>query len=321
MNPERKTINICYRLLNVWLNAMISIRQVEVIRAVLLARSVSGAAQLLNVSAAAVSRMLRHTETHIGFALFSRTSKGFIPTPEANALMEDLESVHSGLSRIQARLAQRERTDVSLRFGTSPGLGLGLVPKSLSEMQRRVPRFHFELAVVHIKEILPQLEFRQLDFALTIYDIDDPRLSTRRLAEAPLVCLMSENHPLSGRKEVTLEEIAAHPLVGYDPLSFQQQLIDELFQNRGLKPEYRARCRLMNSACALVQENLGLTLLDQFTVYSRLPAGTTMARLDLDYRFPLNVITMKDAPLSRDAERYFSEVERVINMGPIADQM
>lgn len=295
---------------------MISIRQVEVIRAVLLARSVSGAAQLLNVSPAAISRMLRHTESQIGFALFSRTPNGFVPTPDALALVEDLERVHSGLTRIQARLIGDKADTSALRFGASPGLGLTLVPKALAQMQTRTPDFTFELGTLHVNEVLPMLEFRRYDFALTIYGINDPRLETRRIAEAPLVCLMSESHPLSGRALVTLEDVAAYPMVGYDPQSFQQKLIDELFESRGLSTEYRARCRLMNTACALVQEDLGITLLDQFTVFGRRIPGTHIAHLDLDYRFPLNVITLKEAPLSRMSEGFLAEIEHVVSSGP-----
>ncbi|MCO6383314.1 LysR family transcriptional regulator [Oceanicola sp. 502str15] len=292
---------------------MISIRQVEVIRAVMVARSISGAAQLLNVSPAAVSRMLRHTESQIGFPLFSRTPNGFVPMPEAHAVLDDLEQVHSSLARIEARLAGPAREDAALRIGTSPGLGLSVVPGALSALRARQPQLRFELGVMHVNEVLPLLEFRRYDFALTIYEIEDPRLDIRQIAQAPLVCLMSKDHPLAGRAQVTLEEIAAHPMIGYDPQAFQQRLIDGMFRSRSLTPDYHVRCRLMNTACVLVQENLGITLLDRFTVQGRLPEGTCVAAIDIDYSFPLNVISMRDAPLSREGEGFLAEVERLVS--------
>lgn len=292
---------------------MISIRQVEVIRAVMVARSISGAAQLLNVSPAAVSRMLRHTESQIGFALFSRTPNGFVPMPEAHALLDDLEQVHSSLMRIEARLIGSAHTETALRIGSSPGLGLSVVPRSLSALQSRQPELRIELGGLHVNEVLPLLEFRRYDFALTIYEIDDPRLETRQIADAPLVCLMPQDHPLAGSVQVTLEDIAAYPMIGYDTQAFQQRLIDEMFRRRGLTPDYRVRCRLMNTACVLVQEKLGITLLDRFTVHGRIPEGTCVAAIDIDYRFPLNVICMRDAPLSREAEGFLDEVKRIVS--------
>lgn len=287
----------------------ISIRQVEVIRAVLKARSISGAARLLNVSPAAVSRMLRHTESQIGFALFSRTTSGFVPTPEARDLVDDLEQVHSGLHRIQTRLSAGRERPVLLRIGSSPGLGMTVVPRALARMRRKAPDFQFELGALHVDEVLTQLEFRRYDFAMTIYEIDDPRLSIRTLARAPFVCLMPEDHPLAEHDTVSLHQIARHDLIGYDPASFQQRLIDRFFSDLGLTPFYVARCRLMNTACALTQERIGLTLLDQFTVFDRPPQGTRAARVELDFRFPLNVITLTEAPLSVESERFLKELE------------
>ena len=298
---------------------MISIRQVEVVRAVMAARSINGAAQLLNVSAAAVSRMLRHTESQIGFDLFARTPSGFVPTADATALMTDLETIHRSLKRIEDRLALRDTEELPLRIGSSPGLGQSVIPQALSSLHRKHPDLRFELGSLHIDEVVPMLEFRRYDFALTIYDLNDPRIETATIAEAPLVCLMSDTHALADRTQVTLDEVARFPMIGYGAHAFQQRMIDDMFKERGLTPDYHARCRLMNTACALVQEDIGLTLLDEFTIFGRTPAGTRVAHLDIDYRFPLNVLTFKDAPLSRSSEAFLSEVKRVLLRSGKAD--
>ncbi|WP_417722622.1 LysR family transcriptional regulator [Salipiger sp.] len=292
---------------------MISIRQVEVVRAVMVTRSINGAAQLLNVSAAAVSRMLRHTESQIGFDLFARTPAGFVPTADATALMSDLETIHRSLKRIEDRLVLRDTEELPLRIGSSPGLGQSVIPQALSSLHRKHPGLRFELGSLHVDEVVPMLEFRRYDFALTIYDLNDPRVETVTIAEAPLVCLMSDSHPLSGKDRVTLDEVAGYPMIGYGAHAFQQHMIDDMFKDRGLTPDYHARCRLMNTACALVQEDIGLTLLDEFTIFGRTPAGTRVAQLDIDYRFPLNVLTFKDAPLSRLSEAFLAQISTVLS--------
>ena len=88
-----------------------------------------------------------------------------------------------------------------------------------------------------------------------------------------------------------------------------------MFTDRGLTPDYQARCRLMNTACALVQERIGLTLLDQFTVFGGVPVGTRVALLDSDFTFPLNVLTFKDAPLSRTSDAFLSQIRHVLAGG------
>ena len=60
-----------------------NLRQIEVFRAVMITGSVSGAARLLHVSIPAVSRLLSHTETRLGFLLFERVKGRLHATAEA----------------------------------------------------------------------------------------------------------------------------------------------------------------------------------------------------------------------------------------------
>jgi DNA-binding transcriptional LysR family regulator len=291
---------------------MISLRQIEVIRAVLLTRAISGAAAMLNVSPAAVSRMLKHTESQIGYQLFSRGPQGFVATPEAADLLDELEEVHIRLKRIQDRLQQGQMEERSIRIGASPGLGLSLVPKALARMKHVDPTFQFELDVLHIDEIVPHLEVGECDFALTIFEVGDPRVQCRKLAEAELICLVGEAHQLANHSSVSLQELARNDLVGFDRSSFQQRMIDQLFADQSLAPRYRARARLMVTACALVREGLGATLLDAFTVFGEAPTGTRAVSLEQTFRFPLNVITSRKSPLSQTSHAFLITLQKLL---------
>ena len=68
-----------------------NLRQIEVFRAVMLAGSVNGAAQLLHVSQPAVSRLIAYTEQRLGFALFQRVRGRLHPTLEAQTLFHEVE--------------------------------------------------------------------------------------------------------------------------------------------------------------------------------------------------------------------------------------
>ncbi|MFN3499505.1 MAG: LysR family transcriptional regulator, partial [Pannonibacter indicus] len=60
----------------------LTLRQVEVIRAVMMAGTIAGAAKLLNVSAPGVSRLIKYTEDSLGVRLFERKAGRFVPVPE-----------------------------------------------------------------------------------------------------------------------------------------------------------------------------------------------------------------------------------------------
>ena len=70
---------------------MISLRQIEAFRAVMVTGTVTQAAKMLEVSQPAVSRMISYLEYEIGFKLFSRASRQLIPTDEGRAFYDEVE--------------------------------------------------------------------------------------------------------------------------------------------------------------------------------------------------------------------------------------
>src|SRR3712207_2008590 len=69
----------------------LSARQIEVFRAVMVAGSLSGAAQQLNVSQPSLTRLVRRIEDQVGFALFDRVKGRLLPTAEARMVFAKLQ--------------------------------------------------------------------------------------------------------------------------------------------------------------------------------------------------------------------------------------
>lgn len=70
---------------NVREGKVLTLRQIEVIRAVMITGTLAGAAPLLNVAAPGLSRLMKYTEDTLGTKLFIRLGGRFVPAPEARA--------------------------------------------------------------------------------------------------------------------------------------------------------------------------------------------------------------------------------------------
>ena len=64
---------------------MLTLRQIEVIRAIMITGTVAGAARLLNVSAPGLSRLMKYTESSLGIRLFDRRNGRFFRLPRPTA--------------------------------------------------------------------------------------------------------------------------------------------------------------------------------------------------------------------------------------------
>lgn len=81
-----------------------TLRQLEVVRAVMTTGTINGAATLLGVSAPAVSRLVKHTEHSLGLRLFERKGGLFVPAVEAGPIFEQPAALEQGfvlLARLQ----------------------------------------------------------------------------------------------------------------------------------------------------------------------------------------------------------------------------
>lgn len=80
----------------------LTLRQVEVIRAVMIAGTIQGAASLLNVSAPGISRLIKHAEQGLGIRLFERRAGVFVPAAEAHAIFAMIQQVHKQMDNLNA---------------------------------------------------------------------------------------------------------------------------------------------------------------------------------------------------------------------------
>ncbi|MEQ9327799.1 MAG: LysR family transcriptional regulator [Rhodospirillales bacterium] len=295
---------------------MLSLRQIEMLRAVMLTGSISKAATMLNVSPPSVSRMLKHTEAVSGVRFFERGPSGFVATPEARALLGDLEEIHARIIRINRRIeGVGDAAGERLAIGTTPGLGFHVAPESLRRLYRSAPHLRLFVDTLHVDEIVPALLLGQVDLALTIFDMQDPRVEVTSLAAGRMEALVPEGHPLAGRDKVSFAELATWPFIGFEDRAFQQRLITDLSERTGAKPEMNVRVRLMVSACLMVRQGFGVTIMDSFTAAGDGVPGTRTVPLVEDIPIYLNLVHAPQAPLSHIAERYVGIVREVATAG------
>ena len=88
---------------------MLTLRQIEIIRAIMVTGTVGGAARLLNVSSPGVSRAMKHAEMSVGVKLFSRKGGRYSPTMEANAIFSQINGVYDKVEDLQFVISRIKR--------------------------------------------------------------------------------------------------------------------------------------------------------------------------------------------------------------------
>ena len=116
-------------------------RQIECFRAVMHTGSMTLAAAQLHTSQPNVSRAIALLQRETQLQLFERVGQRVVPTPEAHALLKEVDRIYVGLQSI-GHAADRIRTlgVEGLRIAVTPGLGVSPVPRILQVFRGLRPR-------------------------------------------------------------------------------------------------------------------------------------------------------------------------------------
>ena len=119
--------------------------------------------------------------------------------------------------------------------------------------------------------------------------ISHPGFETEAFLRSEAVVAMTPDHPLAGRRIVTIEDLAGSSLITTHPRSIVQQQIDRHCRERGLS--LRSSFETANGmiACQLAERGLGCCIADPFVARSSGTPGLVFRRfeprIELSYGF------------------------------------
>ncbi|AZO80333.1 MULTISPECIES: LysR substrate-binding domain-containing protein [unclassified Bosea (in: a-proteobacteria)] len=279
-------------------------RHLEAFRAVIESGSMSAAATLLAKSQPAISNLITRLEDELGVALFERKKGKLQVTPEALLFYEEARRTLGVLERTR----QVARDLKSLRSGTlslasQPGLATYALPPIIAQLLRRWP----EGTVRFITRSSPTV--RDLG-RIEAFDIGFAELPIERPAalidtiEVPCVCMLPADHALAGEPVITPQLLDDVPFISLYADHFLHEAIERAFAEQSARLRMAVHVEFFGTACALVMENVGVTIVDVITSlhFRRLGLIAKPFLPKLDYRYAM--FQPGPRPMSRIAREF-----------------
>lgn len=293
---------------------MLTLRQIEVIRAIMITGTIAGAAKLLNVSAPGISRLMKHTERTLRLKLFERRHGRYVPTPEAKDIFEQINGVYRKVDDLHYTLARIERGgDVELKLGSVPSICHVMVPRAIERLRRKHPDLRIDINILKIEEALDYLLLGKGEIVAMSYKLEHPGLDFMPLAMGELFCIVPQNHELAGRQLISAREIASHPLIGIDPNDPYGRIMSEIFERQHLSYDMAIKARFGTTVCALVRAGLGIAVIDQFAVAHGSMQGIVTIPIEEETQFQTYVAVKNDKAPSLYAETFVRLLREEMN--------
>jgi DNA-binding transcriptional LysR family regulator len=292
-------------------------RHLDVLLAVAAEGSMQRAAQRIHLTQPAISKLVREMETMFGAALFERSKRGVTLTDCGRALATRAEYLLNDVARTREEItAIANGTLGVLRIGALPVVESTLLPESLMALRRVAPAVHIRVQDGTGAALLGALRCGELDCVIGRLDVEASGggLQAERLLQLQIRVVVRKQHPLAGRKRVTLDELAAYPWVLPQPGAPIRTVVDGLFLTAGLpapRPVVESTSIRLNYELVRASDMIGMMPEDAAAAYASRGAGLAVLPIDLGDRLPFVGVMTRTAPPSH-ALRLFLKVLREI---------
>lgn len=225
--------------------------------------SFTQAASRLHLSQPAISKRITALETQIGHALFDRvgrrvtlTDAGRTLLPYAKKTLQDIEDGKRALSNLHGEIAGR------LSIGTSHHIGLHRLPPVLRAYTLQFPNVDLDIHFMDSEVACEAVLAGKLELGIvTLPTAPLPQLEQQLVWPDPMIVVVAAQHPLAGRRDLSLHELARHPAVLPDEATYTHRIVTAELKRQGIAPRVRLATNYLETLKMLAGIGLGWSVL------------------------------------------------------------
>ncbi|PKO73443.1 MAG: LysR family transcriptional regulator [Betaproteobacteria bacterium HGW-Betaproteobacteria-17] len=244
----------------------LTLRQFRVFEAVARHLSFSRAAEELHLSQPAVSMQVRGIETILGMRLTEQLGKKIFLTEAGREVLHASRTITARLDDMQANLAQLRSIDTGCLSLAATSTVNVVATDILARFRGRHPGVTVHLDVSNRAAVLDQLVGNRIDLAIMGQVPDGLGLEAIRFMDNPLVVIAPPDHPLVGKKNISVASLAAESFLVREAGSGTRGAMERFFAARELEIRSSMEMSSNEAIKQAVQAGLGLGILSLQTL-------------------------------------------------------
>ena len=187
-----------------------TLRHLEVFRAVCARESITLAAEHLNMTQPAVSLAVKELEAFYGVQLLERMNRRIYITDAGRSLLQYADAVLTQFEE-SVRVLRDSGTHSHCSFGMTVTIGESRLPSILSRLARELPRISVQAFVQNSRRTEQMIQRNEIDFAL-VNNITavSPSHVVDFLGQEEMAAVCAPAY-LAGQASLSLEALARHP--------------------------------------------------------------------------------------------------------------
>lgn len=234
----------------------------------MMAGGITAAAEAMNITQPAVSRLIRDLEDIVQMTLFERVGAKLVPTAEATQFYREVERLYLGLDQL-ARAADdiRLHKNTVLRIGSVTSLVRPYLHDAILETVGERLDIPLVIDVENSRHIWDMVEQNQYDLGLVF---GSPRMSDKNavlLHSSNAVAAMTAEHRLASRPTVSPGDLIDERVLLPGRNSPLRLALDRAFSKEEHQPISTMETSMLN-CCHFAAAGMGVGIVDQTSLRS-----------------------------------------------------
>jgi DNA-binding transcriptional LysR family regulator len=214
-------------------------RQLLLLATLAEAGTIHRAAQALNMTQPAATKLIKDLEASLGVPLFERLPRGMRPTWYGEAMIRHAREALAALGRAEEEIGALRAGHLGpVRLGGITEPCVSLLPRAVAALKARHPELRIAVELETSDVLLQRLLGGRIDVMIgrILGDVDASLLHYIPLVEEPVAAIVRPGHPLLAAPGLRLADLTAARWVLPPPGSVLRVRFEQMFHAQGIAP-------------------------------------------------------------------------------------
>ncbi len=275
-------------------------------------KSFSRAAEKMLRTQPAISLAVQRLEAELEEKLIDRSAKELLLTDAGKVIVEFARRFENLEAEMHNSLAElRDNSSGRLTIGANESTSLYLL-NHIEQYRRQYPKVKVQVRRSLSSKIPAQLMDGDLELGLISFDPGDERIVSTVIYTDRLVFVVSPNHRLASRPEVSISELGMETFIAHNVLSPYREIVLREFQRHRVPLNMDVEMPTVETIRRLVQRNEGVAFLPKMCVEPELEAGLLreVRVKELDVERKIRLVYPAKRALSHAAKAFLELVDK-----------
>jgi LysR family transcriptional regulator, low CO2-responsive transcriptional regulator len=240
-----------------------TLHQLQILEAIAKHGSFTRAAEELELTQPTISQQIKRLTSTIGMPLFEQLGKQVHLTAAGKEVLSASATISERFAQLEIVLDELKglkQGRINLVASTTAKY---FVPRLLGTFHRRHPEIELNLQITNQEGVLARLENNQDDLYFTGRPPKDLDIELRPILENPLVVVASSNHPLAGKKNISLKQLAIEPFIFREAGSGTRLVIEQFLAENRVAVDVIIELSSNEAIKQAIAGELGISILSQ----------------------------------------------------------